>query len=393
MNLCFEAFSLLTLTLILFLTSLTQAIPAIIKDSVIDISLSPFDTTPAPKLLPRVPKTAKTTTTSSTTTTTIKPSTTAPKKIATHPPWPSDVTTSKPRATHAPWPGKEDIPDYLSGHFKISGKHGIRATHTPYPYRDNYYSHLENSEHLYPTRSTYAPYVYGSSSSQKAKRKSVISSIIDKEVVNNYVKDIFAYLFAPFMVPGAVSNAITTPAGLEAETFWGRFSRNLRAAFLKRSSEERHGGEGQASANANNVLVKLLTNTIANSQQLMKERFIPATSMVAEAVVKKIKAMTKSEDEEEEKGVKHHKDVDGSEDKKKKSVDGGRKGIFQPVQTLSRFVDFFRMRKPRTNVTNVSRRDKAIVEDTNKEEIVSSSTSLKETPSSSGSSSGGKIDI
>lgn len=379
--------------MILFLTSLTQAIPAIIKDSVIDISLSP-DTTPAPKLLPRVPKTAKTTTTSSTTT--IKPSTTAPKKIATHPPWPSDVTTSKPRATHAPWPGKEDIPDYLSGHFKSSGKHGVRATHSPYPYRDNYYSHLENSEHLYPSRSTYAPYVYGSSSSQKAKRKSVISSIIDKEVVNNYVKDILAYFFAPFMVPGAVSNAMTTPAGLEPETFWGKFSRNLRAAFLRRSSEERNGGDGQTSPNTNNALVKLLTNTIANSQQLVKERLIPATSLIADAVVQKIKAMTKIEEEEEEKGVKDddHKDVDGSDDKKKKSVDGGRKGIFhQPVQTLSRFVDYFRARKPRTNVTNISRRDKAIVEGTNKEETVSSSTSLKETPSSSGSSSGGKIDI
>ena len=214
------------------------------------------ETSVVPRQQPRVPKTPKTTTS----TTTSAP--TPVRRIATHAPWPNDPTTPKPVkvATHAPWPGD---PGYN------------RATHSPYPFHRDQYGLGSDREHLYPSRSTYAPYVYGSSSgSHDAKKKNVLS-VFDKDTVNGWAKEIVAYLAAPFMMPSAISNAIgNIPSGLEAETLWGRIAKSLKSA-LNRRSEERNGAEN--TGDNNNVLKKmkkkLATTGVQSIASLISKRF------------------------------------------------------------------------------------------------------------------------
>lgn len=270
-------------------------------------SASKNETVVVPRQQPRVPKTPRTTT--STTTTAPTPV----RRIATHPPWPNDPTTAKPVkiATHAPWPGD---PGYN------------RATHSPYPFHRDQYGLNADREHLFPSRSTYAPYVYGSSSgSHDAKKKNVLS-VLDKDTVSGWAKEIVAYLAAPFMMPSAISNAIgNIPNGLEAETLWGRIAKSLKSA-LNRRSEERNGAE--STTDNNNVLKrmkkKLATTGVQSIASLISKRFrISDSSSPSSPSSSSLSQPSKS-----------------SHESKKKSVDKKFRDL-----VLSRLVDFLRIRK------------------------------------------------
>ena len=219
-------------------------------------SSSAIETTVAPRQQQRVPKTPRTTTT----TTTAAPTTS--RRIATHPQWPNDPTTRKPIkiATHAPWPGDPGF---------------NRATHAPYPFHRNQFGLSAESEHLFPSRSTYAPYVYGSTSGSHDAKKKNLLSVFDRETVNTWTKDIIAYLAAPFMMPSAISNAIgNIPSGLEADSLWGRIAKSVKSA-LNRRSEERNAG--QASPDNKNVLMrmkkKLASTGFQSLASLISKRF------------------------------------------------------------------------------------------------------------------------
>ena len=318
--------------------------------------VSNIETTSTPRQHQRIPKTAKTTTTTSTTTTTTTPK---PRKIATHPSWdPITSSTSKPRATHAPWPGDDKYyGNSDSSYAAIINNHNkpARATHAPYPFRDQYSAYLDQNEHLYPSRSTYAPYVYGSSNnlSNDAKKKNLVLSILDKEFINNWAKDVLAYLAAPFMMPSAISNAVTNiPSGLEAETFWGKIARSLRSALLKRSGKEERTGGGEPSASSSNTESE--DNNLLAS--LIRKKLVPATSQLTEVVSKRFKDIssvisavssmsTPIEKSNDKKDFSRDETSDDSMKKKKKSID--KKGYQNSVVPLVKFIDFFRVKKHR----------------------------------------------
>lgn len=287
-------------------------------------TISAEETTILPRQVQRVPKTAKTTTTSSTTTTE-KP--TVLRRIATHPPWPSDVTTTKPIriATHPPWPGDvTSKPARVATHPPWPGESGghKRATHAPFPYRDQYGMSTED-QHMFPHRSKYSPYVYGSSSgSQNAKKKNVLS-VFDRETVNSWAKDIVAYLTAPFMMPSAIGNAISNvPSGLETETLWGRIAKSLKSALNRKSGEDRN--ENTAGTNNNNNVLKrmkkkLVPNVAQSIASLLPKRFQRNSSASSSSSPKSSSSST------------------SPSDSKKKSVDKKFRDIF-----VSRLLDFLR---------------------------------------------------
>ena len=353
------------LTLVLLtLVSLSSTSPVTTEESSLQTESIISETTVTPRAHQRVPKTARTTTT---TTTTAKP-----RKIATHAPWPGDEkyfgSTSKPRATHAPWPGDErfyassvdkSYAAIVNNHNKIvsSPTQKKHATHAPYPFRDQYSAYLDQKEHLYPSRSTYAPYVYGSSSSsQESKKKNLVMSMLDREMINNWAKDVLAYIAAPFMMPSAISNAITNiPNGLEVETFWGKIARSLKSALLKRSSE------GRDTSSDDNSEINSDNNLLA---ALIKKKLIPVTAQLAESVSRRVKdfstavsdvvaaanaANKKAANNEE----KEH-EGDDSLRKKKKSVEyySGKES-----NRLVKFIDFFRVKKHRQDPPAVVKKD------------------------------------
>jgi len=270
------------------------------------------ETTVSPRPHQRIPKTAKTTTSTTTP---------RPRKLATHAPWPDEYATSstaKPRATHAPWPGDErygygsdpidkSYSAIINNHNRISSHSKVRATHSPYPFRDQF-SYLDQKEHLYPSRSTYAPYVYGSSN--ESKKKNLVLSILDREMINNWAKDFLAYFAAPFMVPSAISNAITNiPAGIEVDTLWGRITKNLRSALLKRSSEERGGSSSSSTENDNSIL-----------SAIIKKKLVPVTNQLADVIIKRIRDVSSAISSVNSEST--DKDTDDEFKKKKKSIDG-----------------------------------------------------------------------
>lgn len=318
--------------------------------------VSNIETTSTPRQHQRIPKTARTTTTSTTTTTTT--TTPKPRKIATQPSWdPITSSTSKPRATHAPWPGDDKYyGNSDSSYAAIINNHNkpMKATHAPYSLRNQYSAYLDQNEHLYPSRSTYAPYVYGSSNnlSNDAKKKNLVLSILDKEFINNWAKDVLAYFAAPFMMPSAISNAITNiPSGLEAETFWGKVARSLKSALLKRSGKEERTGGGEPSSSSN---IESEDNSLLAS--LIRKKLVPVTSQLADVLSKRLKDIssvisavsslsTPIEKSNGKKDFSEDEASDNSMTKKKKSID--KKGYRDSAVPLVKFIDFFRVKKHR----------------------------------------------
>lgn len=192
--------------------------------------------------------------------------------------------------------------------------------------------------------------MYGSSSSSQESKKKNLNplSILDREMINNWAKDVFAYFAAPFMVPSAISNAITNvPSGLEVETFWGKIARSLRSALLKRSSEGRDtsnsGSDDENSSSDNSILAALI-----------KKRVIPATAHIAESLSKRINSITTilSDAYAAQKKIESEegKEEEGSEDalrKKRKSIDYGPLGSRGESNKFVQFIDFFRVKKHR----------------------------------------------
>lgn len=298
-------------------------------------------TTIVPKPARRNSKTSKTETPS--TTTTIKSTTSTTKKpsvkIATHAPWPGDSTV-KPRATHAPWdPYAAHDPknaqkikvathapwDPYAAHDPKNSKRKNAATHAPWPsmYHDQY---GQQNEHFFPAKSTYAPYVYGKDP-QKAKKKLIPFSVLDKDVFTNLAKDFVSYLAAPFLVPAAITNAVSNqPPGLETgESLWGKIARSLRAVLLKREGGRKRGvenrdGEGVMTSGGNN-------NLLAN---VIKNRIIPILSLLNVQI--KDGAMSTPLPKGGVTKIDRAKSVDGKGDN----------------QLMARLVDFLRWKRHRT---------------------------------------------
>lgn len=118
------------------------------------------------------------------------------------------------------------------------------------PFDDSGYGYGHDTEHLYPSRSTYAPYVYGSSNNlpeEEGVKKSPVLAILNREAINNWAKDVLTYFYAPFLVPAAISNALTNaPDGVEHETLFGRTVKSLKTFFAKPQVRKDTGYESQA---------------------------------------------------------------------------------------------------------------------------------------------------
>ena len=104
------------------------------------------------------------------------------------------------------------------------------------------------SEHLFPTKSNYAPYVYGSD----AKKKSILS-ILGRESINSWAKDFISYLTHPFASGPGAGN--TSSSSESTDSMIARVLKTLKAALNKRSGEERNGGVDELSND--NILFKL----------------------------------------------------------------------------------------------------------------------------------------
>lgn len=122
------------------------------------------------------------------------------------------------------------------------------------PFDDSGYGYGQDAEHLYPSRSTYAPYVYGSSNNlpdEDVNKKSSVLGILNRESINNWAKDVLTYFYAPLLVPAAISNALTNaPEGVEHETLFGRTVKSLKTFFAKPSSQVRKDTEFETVATA-----------------------------------------------------------------------------------------------------------------------------------------------
>ena len=317
-------------------------------------------TTIVPRPARRNSKTSKTeppsTTTmrasSSTTTTTTTPRTTTTQRTTTAPTTkkPASVrsatrapeVTSKPRATHAPGLDPYAAHDPMNANYKYKtathapwdpyaahdpkntrNKQRKTATHAPWPsmYNDQY---GQQNEHFFPAKSTYAPYVYGKDP-QKAKKKLIPFSVLDKDIFTNLAKDFVSYLAAPFLMPSAIANAVTNaPAGLETETLWGKIARSLKSAFLKREMGSKRGVENRNSEVTPNGDKSTLLASV------LKNRIIPILSLLNASI--KDGTMTAPLPKGGVTKVDRAKSVDAKND-----------------ALMSRLVDFIRWRRHRTN--------------------------------------------
>ena len=173
-----------------------------------------------------------------------------------------------PISTQAPW-------DPYAAHDPVKSKRKGSATHAPWPsaYHDQY---GQQNEHFFPAKSTYAPYVFGKDA-QKKKKLIPFSVIPDKDMFASMAKDFVSYLAAPFYIPASISNAISTPHGLQSESLWGKIARSLRAAFLKREGIGSKRTVQNRDATETGMTPDKNANLLAS---VIKNRIIPILSLL-----------------------------------------------------------------------------------------------------------------
>lgn len=114
--------------------------------------------------------------------------------------------------------------------------------YNPFDSNSGYGYGQHREQHINSIASTYAPYVYGSSNKYNnmkedetsTKKTPALSSIVNREAINSWAKDFLAYLYAPFLIPAAITNAITNaPDGVEHETLFGKTMKSFKMIFAK----------------------------------------------------------------------------------------------------------------------------------------------------------------